>query len=132
MSPDPWQDPEIVAVTGVVQLSEATTTYLSGETALTEKWNKNEWQTWGEEAFGSDDVGGYIGGLTASQRKLLRSALLHAAGPGHNGQVEFRVRSTGYHLHGLGLEIVDGTVLEEQTIRPLMVIFAYEEPSTGG
>jgi hypothetical protein len=75
------------------------------------------------------EVGQHIDRLSPSQLHLLKAALVHALGPGHQGEVDFRTRTTGYQLDGIGLELIDGTVTEQDSILPLVVVFVYPEES---
>jgi len=80
------------------------------------------------------EMGQHIDRLSPSQLHLLKAALVHALGPGHQGEVDFRTRTTGYQLDGIGLELIDGTGAGQ--VLPLVVVFVYPEasqsPSSGG
>ena len=72
----------------------------------------------------------YVAGLTFFQRGLITDALVVSLRESHGARVQFLVQECGYALEGVGIEIRNDTVTEDETRppeerqQPMKVIFA--------
>lgn len=82
----------------------------------------------------SEVVEQFVGRLTWFQRGLLLDGLGHSLSEGHRAQVWFYKQACPYELQGVGIELRDETVTENQNvqvdkrIQPMQVYFAYSAP----
>jgi hypothetical protein len=72
------------------------------------------------------EVAAFAAKLSQSQRKMLLQALAHSLGASHEAKVSFSKRAVGYELGGIQLSVTDATVMEDGTVAPLAITFAYK------